>query len=141
MIDALHGIFYDQEDNFSYYLFFSNHSASYSAFFVIGSIFPFFLFLLLPFFYILPHNKSTFTCTCREQPLHMTIYTYLTSYAHCSQEFSSLTLVLTHTYQLCFLPRSVLSFPLVSSKTTASPTTIPLTDILTYMLSPILHAK
>jgi hypothetical protein len=28
----------------------------------------------------------------------MTIYTYLTSYAHCSQEFSSLTLVLTHTH-------------------------------------------
>jgi hypothetical protein len=30
--------------------------------------------------------------------LHMTIYTYLTSYAQRPQEFSSLTLVLIHTY-------------------------------------------
>ncbi len=34
----------------------------------------------------------------RGQPLQMTIYTYLTSYALCSQEFSSLTLFLIHTY-------------------------------------------
>jgi hypothetical protein len=34
----------------------------------------------------------------RGQLLHMTIDTYLTSYAQSSQEFLSLTLVLTHTY-------------------------------------------
>ncbi len=34
----------------------------------------------------------------RGQPLHMTIYTYLTSYIQSSQEFLSLTLVLIHTY-------------------------------------------
>ncbi len=34
----------------------------------------------------------------RGHPLHMTISTYLTSYTQCSHEFSSLILVLSHTY-------------------------------------------
>ncbi len=49
--------------------------------------------------WVLPCFPFLLTCGrgARGQPLHMT--TYLTSYAQCSQEFSSLTWVLIHTYR------------------------------------------
>ncbi len=95
--------------------------------------------------WVLPCSPSLLTCGRgggaggRGQPLHMTIKLILRPKPNVSRIF--LLLVLTHTYSNGPSHLS-LSYPSlwVLPKMTASPVTIPLTDVLTYMLvySPII---